>query len=102
VSQSSSVIVAVCRIWWKPATLARMSSFPKCATQSATAWAHACDDAMSTDAKLPPGTSANTSAIREPSLAMPKTFAPRSANNRAVVAPRPADAPVTNATLPLS
>ncbi len=57
---------------------------------------------MSTEAKPPPGISANTSVIRDASLAIPKTFAPRSANNRAVAAPRPADAPVTNATFPLS
>ncbi len=57
---------------------------------------------MSTDAYLPPGTSANTSAIRSASRAMPNTDAPRSANSFAVAAPRPADAPVTNATLPSS
>jgi hypothetical protein len=57
---------------------------------------------MSTDAKLPPGTSANTSAIRAPSRAIPNADAPRWANSRAVAAPSPDDAPVTRATLPLS
>lgn len=44
---------------------------------------------MSTDVERASGTSANTSAIRAASRAMPNTFAPRSANNRAVAAPRP-------------
>ena len=57
---------------------------------------------MSTAANVPPGTSANTSAIRSLSRAIPNTWAPRSANNRAVAAPSPADAPVTSATFPLN
>ena len=36
---------------------------------------------MSTDAYMPPGTSANTSAIRSASRAIPNTDAPRSANS---------------------
>ena len=57
---------------------------------------------MSTDEYLPPGTSANTVAIRSASRAMPNTEAPRSAKSCAVAAPSPADAPVINATLPSS
>src|SRR5947199_102204 len=45
---------------------------------------------MSTDEYLPPGTSANTVAIRSASRAIPNTDAPRSANTFAVVAPSPA------------
>ncbi len=41
-------------------------------------------------------------AIRSASRAIPNTEAPRSANSCAVEAPSPADAPVINATLPLS
>ena len=89
------------RIWWKPATLTSTSSLPNAATQSATACAHAAGVVTSTDANLPPGTSANTSAIRSASRAIPNTDAPRSANTCAVAAPRPADAPVISATLPV-
>lgn len=90
------------RIWWNPATLASTSSRPNAATQFATACRHSCGEAMSTDAYRPPGTSVNTSASRSVSRAIPNTVAPRSANTFAVAAPRPDDAPVTNATLPLS
>ena len=57
---------------------------------------------MSTDAYLPPGTSLNTVAISSALRAMPNTEAPRSAKTCATTAPNPDDAPVTNATLPLS
>ena len=95
-------MVGVWRIWWKPATLTSTSSLPNAATQSATACAHAAGVVMSTDAYLPPGTSANTSAIRSASRAIPNTEAPRSANSLAVAAPSPADVPVISATFPFS
>ena len=57
---------------------------------------------MSTDAYLPPGTVSNTVAISSAWRAMPKTEAPRSAKSCATTAPNPDDAPVINATLPLS
>ena len=57
---------------------------------------------MSTDAYAPPGTDAKTSAIRSVLRAIPNTVAPLAANNWATEAPRPEDAPVTNATLPFN
>src|SRR3984893_13411831 len=79
--------------------LIRTSTPPQSRTHCSTASRQACAEATSTDAYEPCTTSANTSANRPVSLPMPKIVAPERESSRAVSAPRPDEAPVTNATL---
>src|ERR1700759_5273415 len=79
--------------------LTRTSSPPNWRTHCSTASLQACAEATSTDAYEPRSTSAKTSARRPVSRPIPKTVAPWRESSRAVSAPRPDEAPVTNATL---